>query len=271
MWSFSQIVPVVCVVLCLCANTANASAFASVEDRSAADMAVSDADRSAIGDVIAALRAPNVCFERTEHSYWTYAYCPALAKSPIRQYFAQSGKFNHLTAPQKHALGDALQSFAVTPKHLSLHYVGGDACESGVKRSSEVRLICNPRMRNSVNKFGALVEVSEVKQCQYRISIETPLTCDLRFYAAQLDSTHATKASLLSAVVRTSSATALPPTPSAAQLTTTTTSSDSVNEDADEDAEESDAPPLTTYEHRFNLRRVPLQYVVRPGPKSWWK
>jgi hypothetical protein len=228
-------------------------------------MALTDEDRQAVDDVIEALKAPNVCFERTEHGYWTYAFCPALAKSPLRQYFAQGGKFSHLNAPQKHSLGDALVSFAVTSKFLALHYEGGDVCgDSGVRRSSEVRLICNPRLRNSVNKFGALVEISEVKMCQYRVSIETPITCDLRFYSAQEDSTHATKASLASATVRTSSATDLPPTPPAPVSSVAAPVERS-------DPDESDAPPLRTYDHKFNVRRVPVSYLPRAvKEKSWF-
>ncbi len=269
-------VPFVVAVLLLVATSAGAQ-----EDVSAAEMGVTGEDVSAVHDVIRQLRAPNVCFERTEHGFWTYAFCPALAKAPVRQYHGGDGRFTHLTAQQKYALGDALVSFAVTPKFLALHYAGGDRCDSGVVRSAEVRLVCNPRMRgSSVNQYGALVEVSEVKQCTYRVTLETPLTCDLRFYAAQLDSTHATKASLATASLRTSSATALPPTPPAPRSMATLSTVSAVDGDRDDDdaatddddaAGDASSEPLRTYEHKFNVRRVPVSLTPRrtASSKSW--
>lgn len=40
-----------------------------------------------------------------EHSYWTFSYCPKLVVGPIRQYFSQGGKHDHLTANLKYLLG----------------------------------------------------------------------------------------------------------------------------------------------------------------------
>lgn len=238
-----------------------------LEDRSTPDMAVTATDVEAIGAALTRLKAPNVCFERVEHQFWTYAFCPALAKAPVRQYHAGAGRqqFTHLNAKQKYALGDRLDAFQVSKKYLSLFYSGGDVCDDGTVRSTEVRLACNPALQSV---HGAIVEVSEVKKCTYRLTLETRLTCALRFFELQTASSHSTKATLDTASVRPSSATLLPPTPGyQARAQSSSSSSSSVLPrrtigfvDMDEDeaaAQATPAPPLQTYESMYNIRRVP--------------
>lgn len=253
-----------------------------LEDRSTPDMAVTATDIEAIGATLVRLKAPNVCFERVEHQFWTYAFCPALAKAPVRQYHAGDRRqpFTHLNAKQKYALGDRLDAFQVSKKYLSLFYSGGDVCDDGTVRSTEVRLACNPALQNV---HGAIVEVSEVKKCTYRLTLETRLTCALRFFELQTASSHSTKATLDTASVRPSSATLLPPTPGYPARAQSTSSSSVLPRrtigfvDMDEDetaAQATPAPPLQTYESMYNIRRVPRgrkpHIAAVGGRRSGW-
>lgn len=256
----------------------------SLENRSAAELGVSSDDVVAVHNALARLKAPNVCFERVEHQFWTYAYCPALAKAPLRQYHAgdRNQPYTHLNAKQKYALGDRLDAFQISNKFLSLFYTGGDACDDGTLRSTEVRLACNPALRAT---HGAIVEVSEVKKCTYRITLETRVTCALRFFAQQTDSSHSTKATLATTSVRASSTTLLPPTPGYKSPSGGSAPSQHeqlprrsigfVDMDEDEfDASKEPAPPLQTYEHVYDVRRVPRGRKPRvsavAGGKSVW-
>jgi hypothetical protein len=254
----------------------------SLENRSAPELGVSADDVVAVHNVLARLKAPNVCFERVEHQFWTYAYCPALAHAPLRQYHAgdRQQAYTHLNAKQKYALGDRLDAFQVSSKYLSLFYSGGDRCDDGTPRAAEVRLACNPALRGTAH--GAIVEVAEVKKCSYRITLETRLTCALRFFAAQTDSSHTTKATLATTSVRASSTTLLPPTPGYKAPAPTQTQTQLprrtigfVDMDEDEaDAMREAAPPLQTYEHTYDVRRVPRGRKPRAsavaGRKSVW-
>lgn len=255
----------------------------SLKDLSAPELGVSADDVVAVHNVLARLKAPNVCFERVEHQFWTYAYCPALATAPLRQYHAGDRKaYSHLTAKQKYALGDRLDAFQISKKYLSLFYSGGDVCDDGTVRSTEVRLACNPALRAT---HGAIVEVAEVKKCTYRLTLETRVTCALRFFSSQTDSSHATKATLATTSVRPSSTTLLPPTPAyktaasavgaiaAQSLPRRSIGFVDLDEDED-DANKQPAPPLQTYEHVYDVRRVPRGRKPRvsavAGGRSVW-